>query len=300
MPDTLHKISQPGLAEPGLAERIAPNLPFLRRYARALSGAQESGDAQVAALLEALIASPALVEAEGASDRVALYRAFQRRWVAIESVGAAPTARERTTETSARERTTDTSARERTTQERLARLTPPARQALLLSAVEGFTLVEIGQILDIRPEDATALVEAAQAELKRQLSARVLIIEDEPMIAMDIAAIVTDLGHSVVATANTQAKAVEAALAHRPELVLADIRLAGGGSGVEAVREILAAFSVPVIFITAYPERLFSGVRPEPTFLIAKPFKATAVQAAVSQALFFRSSENIQINLAAR
>lgn len=277
MPETLRKISTPGLAQ-----RIAPHLPFLRRYARALCGAQETGDAQVTSLLEALIVSPSLVEADGAGDRVALYRAFQRRWVAGAHDGEAVAG-------------ASPSARERTTQERLAHLTPPARQALLLSAVEGFSRVEIGQILDIHPEDATALVAQAQAELQRQLSARVLIIEDEPMIAMDIAAIVTELGHSVVATASTQAKAVEAAIAHRPELVLADIRLAGGGSGIEAVREILAAFSVPVIFITAYPERLFSGVRPEPTFLISKPFKPSAVQAAVSQALFFRSSANIQI-----
>jgi hypothetical protein len=47
---------------------------------------------------------------------------------------------------------------------------------------------------------------------------------------------------------------------------------------------------VPVIFITAYPDRLLTGERPEPTFLITKPFQESTVQAAISQALFFESS----------
>jgi len=276
-------VAQPLGAQPSLAARIAPHLPFLRRYARALCGAQAAGDAQVARLLEALIAAPGLFEtedaAQGVDDRVALYRAYQR----FAAIGAAPG-------DAAGEAL---SARERTAQERLSHLTPRARQALLLSAVEGFSRAQVALVLDIDEGEAGALIDAANADLRRQISARVLIIEDEPMIAMDIAAIVTDLGHAVVASTETQAKAVAAAIAHRPDLVLADIRLLGGGSGIEAVREILAAFAVPVIFITAFPERLFSGERPEPTFLITKPFKTAAVQAAVSQALFFRSSADM-------
>jgi CheY-like chemotaxis protein len=121
-------------------------------------------------------------------------------------------------------------------------------------------------------------------------AARIVVIEDEPIIAADLEAIVADLGHTVVARASTRAAAVEAVLAHRPDLVLADIRLGDGSSGIEAVRDILATLDVPVIFVTAFPERLLTGNKPEPTFLVVKPFRAQAVQAAVARALFFRSS----------
>ena len=69
--------------------------------------------------------------------------------------------------------------------------------------------------------------------------------------------------------------------------MLADIQLADGSSGIDAVKDILEQISVPVIFITAFPERLLTGERPEPTFLITKPFQPNAIRAAISQALFF-------------
>ena len=115
----------------------------------------------------------------------------------------------------------------------------------------------------------------------------VLIIEDEPLIAMDLEGIVTSIGHEVQANARTHAEAVAAVKARRPGLVLADIQLADGSSGLEAVNEILGEIEVPVIFITAYPEQLLTGLRPEPTFLIPKPFQTDTVKAVVSQALFF-------------
>jgi CheY-like chemotaxis protein len=80
---------------------------------------------------------------------------------------------------------------------------------------------------------------------------------------------------------------VAKAHAERPGLVLADINLGEGGSGIDAVSEILSSFDIPVIFITAYPEKLLTGERPEPTYLIAKPFLPETVQATVGQALFF-------------
>ena len=76
---------------------------------------------------------------------------------------------------------------------------------------------------------------------------------------------------------------------HRPGLILADIQLADGSSGLDAVNELLRTFEVPVIFITAYPERFLTGERPEPTYLITKPFLPETVQATIGQALFFHS-----------
>jgi len=78
-------------------------------------------------------------------------------------------------------------------------------------------------------------------------------------------------------------------MAKRPGLVLADVQLADGSSGIDAVSDILGEFDVPVIFITAFPERLLTGERPEPTYLISKPFQPENVKAAISQALFFHT-----------
>ncbi len=118
----------------------------------------------------------------------------------------------------------------------------------------------------------------------------VLIIEDEPIIAMDIESIVRDLGHDVSGIAVTRDEAVAQAGEHRPGLVLADIQLADDSSGIDAVQDILAKIDVPVIFITAFPERLLTGERPEPAFLITKPFQHSTVKTAIAQALFFNQA----------
>jgi CheY-like chemotaxis protein len=136
-------------------------------------------------------------------------------------------------------------------------------------------------------DEVESFVAEAIAEIERQTHADVLIIEDEPIIAMDLETIVRDLSHNVTGVAVTRDEAVAQAHAHRPGLVLADIQLADDSSGIDAVKDILSEFQVPVIFITAFPERLLTGERPEPTFLITKPFQRSTVKAAISQALFF-------------
>jgi CheY-like chemotaxis protein len=158
---------------------------------------------------------------------------------------------------------------------------------LLLTAMEGFTSEDAGYLIGADESDVNSLVAEALREIEGQTRAKVLIIEDEPIIAMDIETIVRDLGHDVTAIAVTRDEAVREAMAVRPGLVLADIQLADDSSGIDAVKDILSEFSVPVIFITAFPERLLTGERPEPTFLITKPFQRATVKAAIAQALFF-------------
>jgi CheY-like chemotaxis protein len=131
------------------------------------------------------------------------------------------------------------------------------------------------------------LVNAAMGEITRGIRTDVLIIEDETVIALDLAAIVEDMGHSVSHIAISRSDAVKAAQTKPPGLILADIQLADDSSGIDAVKDILAQTRVPAIFITAYPERLLTGERPEPTFLITKPFLPDSVKAAIGQALFF-------------
>lgn len=258
-----------------LAQDIAPHIPLLRRYARALAGSQGSGDAYVAAALEAILASPDDF-ARDIPPRIALYKTFQVVWASA-SIDVPDVYQ-------------GLEDREAVTKRRLSALTPKTRQALLLTVMEGFSNDQAGRILGVDGDEVARLVAAAIKEIDRQTSTSVLIIEDEPVIAMDLEGIVTGLGHKVSAIADTRDQAVKAATETRPGLVLADIQLADGSSGIDAVKDILDSFKVPVIFITAYPERLLTGERPEPTFLITKPFQPDTVRAAISQALFFESS----------
>jgi CheY-like chemotaxis protein len=254
-----------------IAKEIAPHLPYLRRFARALSGTQAGGDAYVVAMLEALILDPSEFPRD-LNPRVGLYRTFLKLW---SSVGLNTTA--------SGQPELDRSSAERN----LEALTPRPRQAFLLRTVEGFSIEEVGQIMDIGSADAAALVQTAGQEIAEQVATDVLIIEDEPIIALDIETMVEELGHTVTGVARTHREAIALVAKKRPGLVLADIQLADGSSGLDAVNEILASIDVPVIFITAYPERLLTGDRPEPAFLITKPFQPEAVKAAISQALFF-------------
>ena len=161
------------------------------------------------------------------------------------------------------------------------------RIAFLLSSLEGFETAEVARTLDCSIDEAASLIDGAGKEIANQIRTDVLIIEDEPFIALDLQTLVEELGHRVVNVARTHSEAIEAVNQGRPGLILADIQLADGSSGLEAVNQILDSFSVPVIFITAYPERFLTGTPPEPAFLITKPFGVDSLKAVISQALFF-------------
>lgn len=254
-----------------MTQTLAPHLPFLRRYARALTGSQSSGDAYVRAALSALLSGEQTLDTKLA-PRVSLYKLFHTIWASASghvdeeaphgAVSGSP-------------------------ESRLQSLTASKRASLLLTAVEAFSLEETAAILDATPDEVEGAILDAQQTIDRQLASRVMIIEDEPIIALDLENLVAELGHKVVATAATSDEAVAKAHSERPGLILADINLGEGGSGIDAVTEILNSFDIPVIFITAYPEKLLTGERPEPTYLIAKPFLPETVQATVGQALFF-------------
>ena len=251
------------------SQAVLQQLPFLRRYARALSGSQGSGDAYVAATLEALIANPQVIDS-ASSSRVGLYRLFTKIWNSV-PVNGKP----------------DASIAVLPPEQHLTQITPRPRQAFLLVALEGFSEEDAAEILDCDLPTLRGLVEESGRELAAEIATDVLIIEDEPFIAMDIETLVESLGHNVIGIARTHAEALALARKQRPGLILADIQLADGTSGLDAVNELLNSIEVPVIFITAFPERFLTGQRPEPAFLIAKPFQLAVVSAVISQALFF-------------
>jgi DNA-directed RNA polymerase specialized sigma24 family protein len=255
-----------------IAEKVTTHLPYLRRFARAVTGSQKSGDAYVVSTLEAMLADPSIFSLE-LPPRVALYRTFLTilnsiEWNTKDSVDQASPGME-------------------AAQRNLESLAPRARQAFLLVAVEEFSPQEAAMVMDVDAAELERLIDEAGREIARQLATDVVIIEDEPLIALDLERIVTALGHRVVKIARTEQQAIEVVRRARPGLILADVQLADGSSGLDAVNEILRSFSVPVIFVTAYPQRLLTGTRPEPTFLITKPFHPDNVKAIISQALFF-------------
>jgi DNA-directed RNA polymerase specialized sigma24 family protein len=232
---------------------VTRDLPFLRRYARALTGSQTSGDAYVTATLEAMIADPAVLDDDEAGSRVALFRLFTKIWNSLAiNAEAFPEAALQPGE------------------QRLGNLMPLPRQAFLLVALEGFDESDAARILDVDVLTLRRLIEESGRELAIQIATDVLIIEDEPFIAMEL-----------------EGEAIALMKDKKPGLILSDIQLADGSSGLDAVNELLRSFEVPVIFITAFPERFLTGERPEPAFLIAKPFQPAMVSAIASQALFF-------------
>lgn len=254
-----------------LSTRIAPHLPFLRRYARAVTGSQAAGDGYVAAVLEALIEDISLFP-EASNDRISLYKLFCSLFEKVSI-----------------DRTESTSpfAWEQQAAANLSLIAPAPRQAFLLVSVEGFSIADAAEIMGVSQGEFSKLLTIASEDISRQVATDVLIIEDEPLIALDIEDMVTSLGHRVTGIARTYKEALDLYRKTSPNMVLADIQLADGSSGIDAVNEILAHAAVPVIFITAFPERLLTGKRPEPAFLVTKPFNPDMVKALISQALFF-------------
>src|SRR5665213_110533 len=184
-----------------LLERLAPHLPYVRRYARALTGDQSTGDRYVRVALEALAAGEKSLDAN-LTPRVALYHVFHAIWC---TSGAQLEPLE-----------DDDSSQQDDATHRLMRIAPRSRQAFLLTALEGFTPSEAAQILDTDFDEVEELISEAQ-----------------PVIAADIEALVRELGHEVLDIAATRKEATEAAARHRPGLVLADIQLADGSSGID-------------------------------------------------------------------
>ena len=244
-------------------EELIRALPYARRYARALSGSQATGDRLVADGLASMLMTPA---APG-NPRHLLYASVTRSHVhAASPTDAAP-------EGAAGEPEIADALSER------------QRQLLLLTSLEEVSLEAAASILDLSCEAATSALAEARERLRASAATEVLIIEDEPIIAMDLEELVRGCGHRVVGVASSEREAVAIAQRTRPGLILADINLGAGGDGASAVSHILLHHHAPVIFVTAYPERLLTGQAVEPAFVITKPFEPLTLAIATYQAV---------------
>lgn len=265
---------------PGDVNAIVKVVPFLRRYARALTGSQTRGDTYVRLCLETILAEPARMS--GRDPKLRLFKAFHDGWRAVrgegvgldETVGAPVSRNVRG----------------------LAALPPLERQVLLLVCLEEFDIEDAAEIVGLPVDETSALLERARGDVQLVSSVPVLIIEDEPMIAMELARIVRELGHRVCGTAARHVEAVEIASRTRPALILADIQLKGHDSGIAAVGEILKRFDVPIIFVTGFPERLLTGETLEPAFVIPKPFSPEMLKTAIGQAVSVVAHDAVSVD----
>ena len=242
-------------------DELVRSLPYVRRYARALTGSQRAGDNLVAGSLKKMMADGGEAERPAVpqplAPRYRLYQAVTSLFDA-EHAGAPDAA---------------------------GRLPLKQRQLLLLTQLEEVPIDAAAAIVGIEPEQAGEELAQARALLHDAAATDVLIIEDEPIIAMDIEELVRDCGHSVIGVAATESEAVAIAMRSKPGLILADINLGLGGDGTSAVARILRRYQVPVIFVTAYPERLLTGETVEPAFVITKPFDPMTLAIATYQAV---------------
>jgi CheY-like chemotaxis protein len=227
-------------------------LPYARRYARALSGSQARGDGLVADSLKDMLSA-----GEAPADpRAALYSHVTRRFDRLAGPGSPEVG-----------------------------LSRKQRQLLLLTSLEEMSVEEAARVVGLDLERAETELTDARGRLRASAATDVLIIEDEPIIAMDIEELVQSCGHRVVGVASTERDAVDIARRTRPGLILADINLGAGGDGANAVSRILQSHRTPVIFVTAYPERLLTGEEVEPAFVITKPFEPIMLAVATYQAV---------------
>ncbi|MCZ6508752.1 MAG: sigma 54-interacting transcriptional regulator [Acidobacteria bacterium] len=126
-------------------------------------------------------------------------------------------------------------------------------------------------------------------------STRILIVEDEAVVALDIERRVTGLGHTVVATTDTAEEAIELAERERPDLILMDIRLRGLMDGIEAGRQIRNEWRIPVVYLTAHADEptLARAKETAPFGYILKPFDEQKLRVTLEVALAKHAREEI-------
>jgi len=242
------------------AQRTSPTLdhtalvqamPYGRRYARSLTGGQASGDALLGEAVRDLLEAGERLPPD---PRLGVYRAIADRARALPAPPAAG-------------------------------LDAVQRMLLLLTVLEEQPVAAAAAACRLEIAVAEDMLLAAREHIRAMTATRVLIIEDEPIIALDIQELVERCGHHVVGIASTEAEAVAMARCERPGLVLADVNLGAGGDGTSAVARILRDAPAPVIFVTAFPERLLTGQTLEPAFVISKPFDPQTLAVATYQAV---------------
>ncbi len=160
------------------------------------------------------------------------------------------------------------------------------RRVYLLVALEDLPLLDVAQIMHITPTEAMQRLGAARDGVRNTLTQRVLVVEDNPALALEIGSLVIDMGHVLCGTATNEREALELAEAEKPTLALLDVRLADGGNGVEVARALRQQKALRTILVTAFDDDLEALDARHLGQVVRKPFTPEAVKAAISRAVF--------------
>lgn len=251
------------------AESLLPLVPYLRRYASMLTGSRELGDQQLALCLELVVAEPERLR--GDDLLVELFQAFHVVSSAIDSID--------------HQWASLTGGYRERLKSALGLLPLAQRRALLLVVVEDFTVEQAAQILGLKGDAVRQELSQARAALEQLIGHSVLIIEDEPLIARHLKDMMAGMGFSSSRLVSSMDMALDALQSEEPDLVLADLQLAGEGDGLQAARDILRKRQVPIVFVTGYPERLSTLDGEAPAFVVAKPFTKSRLASVVDEAM---------------
>lgn len=128
---------------------------------------------------------------------------------------------------------------------------------------------------------------------------KILLVEDEGVVALDIEQRLTQLGYVVVGIADTGAAALALARTEQPDLVLMDIRIRGDLDGIDLARELASRHELPVVFLTGNADEatLKRAIEAEPYGYVLKPFELRTLEAVIATALFRFSAERRQQNM---
>lgn len=239
-------------------------VPSLTRHAQIVAGSQQAAAEQVRLCLEMLAAQPERLSGEDC--RFDLFRAFHDLWSPDRPGAAGNHARAVAADL-------ETGA---------ANL---EKCVLHLVEVEGFCEERVAEILSIDKRRIAEILRRRKRHQGSPVHASVLIIEDDVLIAKHLNEVAQELGLTVNSVADGVEGAVTAARNQKPAVILTDIQLRKGQSGLVAIRAILQRRRVPVVFVTGYPWMLDLKGERNQTFVVAKPFRTHALKATIIKAL---------------
>ncbi|EKV32604.1 Two-component response regulator [Caenispirillum salinarum AK4] len=251
---------------------LRARIPRLRRHAYLLTGNMHSADAAVEACLGALRRGD-----DGrptAADDMDLFRSFHMGLlVPTRPVPGPDAACERDPKLA-------------DARDRLFGLAPMERRVVALVTVENFSPADAAKILRM---DARRL-EQLLIEGRRHLSTprralRAMIIEDDQLIGLDIAASLEEMGYGDCIHAANSIEAFEAAAGGEPDLIIADVKLSNGDSGVELARRLTGRSNTPVVFVTAFPEIPLADPAVSKDRVLPKPFSTSAFKTMVRRTM---------------
>ncbi|WP_245613094.1 PhyR family response regulator anti-anti-sigma factor [Skermanella stibiiresistens] len=249
-------------------------LPYMRRYGRALTGSTSRGDDLVTRAMEDALGDPVTFRLD-ADEEVATRR---RLYALLNTLFDAPTG-------GAGGKTAATEAGH-PMEAALGTLPELERRVFLLVSLEELPTSQAADVLDLPVEQIREALGRAQNAMREQLVANILIVEDDAIIAYDLTETVLAMGHKVCGTAATMEEALAAAAANQPSLALMDLRLAHGGSGITTAQALRESRALPIIFVTAFAEELKQRGLDYLGPVIKKPFTREQIERAITQAVF--------------